>query len=174
MRNPFIVILASVLVMGSADTAARELRVEPHAMFYYQVPFDGGAVVDKENSFGFRVDHIMHSPDHAVEYAGLMQRPAILDLRLNRHGVRSFRISGVDYLKQYRIHRAAGEDDGQETADTETNGNGDPEGEEELPQAPKVVRDVGNTITFLMEKAPVGVLIGAGIGIGLLVGSASD
>lgn len=174
MRNPLIVVLSAVLVIGSADAAARELLVEPHAMFYYQIPFDGGTIAEKENSFGFRVDHIMHSPKRHIEYTGLMERTAILDLRLNRHGVRSFHISGVDYLKKYRIHRANGEDGGQATADADTGGDENTEGEEELPQAPKVVRDVGNTITFLMEKAPVGVLIGAGIGIGLLVGSASD
>lgn len=175
MRNPFIVVFVSVLVMGSADAMSRELLMEPHAMFYYQVPLGGGSAAQKEGSFGFRMDQVVYSSDQSIKYAGLMQRPAILDLRLNRRGVKSFHISGMDYLKKYRIHRANGEGGEEETADTNTAGDESAaDGEEELPKAPKVVRDTGNTLAFLLDNAPLGVLIGAAIGVGLIVGSASD
>jgi len=176
MRNPFFLILTTVLVAGSTDAASRELRVEPHAMFYYQVPFGGGSSATQASGFGFRLDRLAHSPDQVVEYADLMQRTAILDLRLNRHGVESFNISGVDYLKKYRIHRAAAEEGAQENEAAETGAAGDEatKGEEELPKHPTVLSDFGDTIKLLVKKAPLGVLIGAGIGVGLLVGSATD
>ncbi len=177
MRNSFIAVLASVLVMGAADATARELRVEPHAMLYFHIPFDGGATVaEKENSFGFRVDSVAYSPDRHIDYTRLMQRPAVMEFSLNRHGVQAFHVSGVDYLERYRIYRANGEAGSEEASNTEAgNDNGEAaDDEEDLPQPPKVMRDVGNTLSFLMESAPTGVLIGAAIGIGLLVGSASD
>lgn len=182
--SSFIVLLSLVFTAGNA--AALEPVVEPHAMVYYQVSFDGEKSRDTRPVFGFRVDRASFSPGGMIEYRQLLGQPAVFDFRMGNRGIEAIYISGIDYLQQYRnIYRAdeeAGggtEGDSKEPAKAGTEGDTNetakagteekPNGE--LKQAPKIVRDIGNTINAGMEAAPAGVLMGLALGAALLAGT---
>lgn len=172
MRQLLSVTAALVLILASLEASAREPLSEPRAMLYYEVSFGGGAAADRTSTFGFRMDRAEYAEDHDIDHSRSMRRPAILELKMNRDGIQSLTVSGRDYLHLYRVHHAAegeaeetaSEAEG-ETAETETDGDG-----EQLPKYPQVGRDIGDTITTVMEKAPAGVIIGVGLGIALLAG----
>lgn len=169
--SSLLMVLPAFLI--TINAAAVEPIVEPHAMVYYQVPFDGGKSQDTRPAFGFRMDRASFSPGGMIDYQQLVKQPAMVDFRIGNKGVEGIYISGVDYLQQYRIYRA-GEESGAETeAETEVTAETEQpaEGEADKPkQAPKIVRDIGNTIEAGMEAAPAGILIGLALGAGLLIG----
>ena len=172
---------ASLFIMLSAMLAtfnalAVEPVVEPHAMVYYQVSFGGGKTQDRHSAFGFRMDRASFSPGGMIEYQQLVKQPAMFDFRLGKQGIEGVYISGIDYLQQYRIYRAGEEEAGAEPeAETDVMVEGKPEEEQtgKPRKAPKIIRDIGNTIEAGMETAPTGVLIGLALGAALLIGAGS-
>lgn len=182
--SSFIVLL--LLVLTASNAAALEPVMEPHAMVYYQVSFDGEKSKASRPVFGFRVDRVSFSPGGMIEYRQLLKEPAMFDFRVGNKGVEGIYISGVDYLRQYRsIYRADEESGGETEGDTKETAKAGTEGDTnetaeagaeekktgELKQPPKIVRDIGNTINAGMEAAPAGVLMGLALGVALLAGT---
>jgi hypothetical protein len=166
MRNPLTAMVVCLL-LGPAYVQAQETIIDAHAMFYFRVAFDGGSASEREPTFGFRMDQVAYQSHRPLQYRSLLQRPAMLGLSMNRHGLQSFQLSGTDYLQRYRVHHAGEDDTGAGAEEQATTGEA---GEEEPPQAPKMMRDVGDTVTYLVEEAPGGFIIGAVIGVVLLAG----
>jgi len=156
------------LAFASSSAMAGEPLVEPHAMFYYRFSFDGAAGGKQPATFGFRMDEINYNRRHIVDYRRLMQRPAMLDIRLGRGGIKALYISGRDYLRQYRVHHADEGDDAGAAKDKDKSGN-KAAGKDEAV-AKKLGSDFKKTLITVVKKAPVGVLIGAGFGIALVAG----
>ena len=96
---------------------AAELVLEPQAMLYYRVPLGGGHGKQMQPTFGFRLDRTLVEKGKPVDYRQLFRQQAVLDFRMDRSGVESLTIGGVDYLKQYRALNAA-EDEAAPVADT--------------------------------------------------------
>src|SRR3972149_2516359 len=88
---------------------AAELVLEPQAMLYYRVPLGGGHGKQMQPTFGFRLDRTLVEKGKPVDYRQLFRQQAVLDFRMDRSGVESLTIGGVDYLKQYRALNAAEE-----------------------------------------------------------------
>ncbi len=172
MPKPLTALVALLMLPVSFQAAAWENIVEPHAMVYFRLSFDGGTAPDRQSTFGLRLDQVRHSRNSHIEYASLMRRPAMLNLELNRNGIRSLYISGTDYLRLYRLHRADeenGEEPAAQAGDDETAMQGEEDGEQP-PRYPQVGKDIGDTMKTVMDKAPAGVIIGVGLGIALLAG----
>ncbi len=125
----------------SFNSNAVEPIVEPHAMVYFQLPLGADNIHRNKHSFGFRVDRAFVEPGKALDYRQLINQTAIFDFKMGQHGVEALSFLGVDYLKHYNINRAEEDDDN------------------------------GLTISGILDAAPLGVLIGAGIGIVILVGA---
>lgn len=127
----------------SFDSNAVEPIVEPHAMIYFQMPLGGNSTDRNKHSFGFRMDRAFITPGQVLDYQQLIKQAAIFDFKMGQDGVQTLSFLGIDYLKHYNINRAE-EDD-----------------------------DAGPTISGLLDAAPLGILIGAGFGIAILVGSSN-
>ena len=110
MRIPLLT-AALCLTLGASNVMARNPMVEPQAMLYYSISFDGGKARDDTHSFGLRMDQVSYAMHDRVDFRRLLARPALLDLQLGAGGVQALYISGQDYLRQYRVLRAA-EDNG--------------------------------------------------------------
>ncbi|MEJ2760216.1 MAG: hypothetical protein P8126_01400 [Gammaproteobacteria bacterium] len=163
---PAIIIL---LAFTSSNAMARGPLAEPHAMFYYRFSFDGAPGRERPATFGFRMDEINYSRRHDVDYRRLMQRPAMLDLRMDRGGVKALYISGRDYLRKYRLQHADESDDTKATKDKGKSGD-NAAGKDETV-AEKMGSDFKKTLITVVKKTPVGVLIGVGFGLALVAGS---
>ena len=137
---------------------AGDLINEPHAMVYYQIPFSGSKQ-DSGHQFGLRLDRTVHDSRASIEFARLLQQPAMMDFRVGRDGVETFKVAGTDLLARWRAYQAAEE----EAAKSES-GNGEATGEE-TKEEDKL------TVDKILNNAPAGVLIGAAIGVVLLVGA---
>jgi hypothetical protein len=167
MRLPLTAALV-LLVCVSSNAVARGPLGEPHAMFYFQLPFDGATGEEQHSTFGFRMDQIHHAPDDTVDYRRLMQQPPILDLKMDHDGIRSFTVSGTDYLRLYRTLHA---DATTETTAADQAGEGAAEtGGKGVPVGKKAALDFWDVITTLWEETPAGVLIGVGFGAALAAG----
>lgn len=162
---PAVIIL---LAFASSNAMARGPLVEPHALFYYRFSFDGAAGKEQPPTFGFRMDEINYSRRDTVDIRRLMQRPAMLDLRMDRNGVKALYISGRDYLRQYRLQHA---DESGDAGTTKDEGkSGDTAAGKDQTVAQKMGSDFKKTLVTVVKKTPVGVLIGVGFGIVLVAG----
>jgi len=157
------------------QTIALEPVTEPHAMFYYQISL-GGDAKKPRHIFGFRMDKASYQPGQMIDYHALTQNPAAMDFRFNHQGAEAIRMSGVDYLKMYRVHKADGEatvveermDEGGEVMDESI---GEAAEEKKTGNvATKVISDIGATVGAALEAAPTGFLIGGAILVVLLAG----
>lgn len=156
-------ISAMLLVLmsaGATPAMAGGVVSEPHALVYYQLPFNGPAP-DTHAHFGLRVDRAVRAAGESVDFSALVPRPAVMELRFNNAGMESFTFAGVDYLARYRALQA---DEEQKTTGDGTVKSGDKGAEEEDKL----------TMGKILDEAPVGYLIGAGIGILLIGTSAAD
>lgn len=170
-------LLAVLLLCASSNATAGGPLGEPHAMFFFQLPFDGAAGTEPRSSFGFRMDQVRHGPDHAIDYRRLMRQPPLLELKMNRDGISSFIVSGTDYLRLYRTLHADGggdADTGAAAADQDRGGEASAEtgetGDKGMPVAKKASLDFWDMLTTVWDKAPAGVIIGVGFGAALLAG----
>ena len=158
----------------SFGSQAFESGVTPHAMIYVSIPLDGPAPDRDRLNYGFRLDSVPYTPGESIDYPRQLQRTAVLDLRMDEYGMDGFYLSGIDYLKLYRISRQNGDEGGEvaagegaaaeETADVAT-------GEQAQEDNGRTVGDhVRGVFADMRATAPMGVWIGIGLGIGLLLG----
>jgi len=113
-------ILVVLAFLITVNCNAGEVTQEPHAMFYYRIPLGGGSKQQSQNTFGFRVDRALVERGKPIDYSQLFQQPAIMDFKMDRSGVESLTIAGVDYLKEYRLLRADEDEAKAAKSDTET------------------------------------------------------
>ena len=163
---------------------AAELVLEPQAMLYYRVPLGGGHGKQMQPTFGFRLDRTLVEKGKPVDYRQLFRQQAVLDFRMDRSGVESLTIGGVDYLKQYRALNAA-EDEAAPVADTAETTDA-PAAEESATPAEEVAAEEATAEEVPAEEEPgffedlpeifeenqrYGLLIGAVLAIGFVAGS---
>lgn len=157
------------LAVLSPVSPAAEPVSEPHAMVYFQTQWSGRAQ-DTRATLGLRLDRGAAVENGVIEYQRLLQRPAMLDFRLGREGVQAFSVAGTDYLAWYRVHHA--DEAGAATAEAPPAPEG--EGAEPAPPAPAKAepepKEEKATVSGFLNKAPVGIIIGVGIGIVLVSG----
>jgi hypothetical protein len=156
----FSAMILVLMLAGTTPAMANGSVSEPHALVYYQIPFSGDAP-DTRAHFGLRLDRTVREAGQTVEFSALMPRPAVMDLRFGTGGLESFSFAGVDYLARYRALQA---DEEQKTTGDGTAKSGDKDAAEEDKL----------TMGKILDDAPVGYLIGAGIGLLLLGTSAAD
>lgn len=160
----FSALLLVVAFITSAPVAADNQISEPHALVYYQVSFSGNAR-DTQPQFGLRLDRTVREAGQPLELRSLLVRPAVMDLRFGNSGMESFTVAGVDYLARYRaLHADETKEAGAEPAET---GAQKPAAKE---QAKKQADEDKLTMGKILDEAPMGYIIGAGIGLLLVVG----
>lgn len=167
MRFPIMLV---VLMFTAAPVLADSLVSEPHALVYYQLPFSGSAQETRAR-FGLRLDRTVHEAGAPVEFRSLMGRPAVMDLRFGNAGMESFSFAGVDYLARYRALNADAEQAPAEQAPTE---QAPAESGTQKPADKPATEEDKLTMGKILDEAPMGYIIGAGIGLLLLGTSAAD
>lgn len=133
MLKLFTLFLSLLLVSASAYSV--EPVLDQQGMFYFNMTFDAGTKTKTEHDFGFRLDRTLMQPDESITMNQLVDKPAVLNLKLNNNGLKAFELNGVDYSTEYYVARA--------------------DGEEEVEAQPKKKLDV---------EIPVGVIVGVLIG----------
>ncbi len=161
MRINLLSILCLVLLVP-VNSLALEPVSEAHAMIYYQVPFSAGKQEQKKHSFGFRMDHTSYNHGEMIEYQKIMNKKAAFDFKMGHDGVQGMYVSGVDYLKLYRLKKAAEDEGEEESVDAETN---------KANPVSEVASGIGDTIEELTARIPLGFMIGGIIGIVLITGA---
>ena len=159
--NKLILFVLTFLLTFNSN--ASELVLEPQAMLYYRVPLGGGHKEQLKSTFGFRLDRTLVEKGKPVDYQKLFRQPAVLDFRMDHAGIESLTIAGVDYLKQYRMSRAAEDEaaaveDGAET-DAEAPAAEDgavpvEEGAEAVAEAPATEESAAPAEEVAAEEAP--------------------
>ncbi len=155
-----------LMLTVTVPVAADNLISEPHALVYYQLPFSGDAP-DTRAHFGLRMDRTQREAGEMLDYREVLMRPAVMELRFSGSGMESFTLAGVDYLAKYRTLKADEEQKPDAGAGEEKSG-----GEEKTTVEDKAKSEKEKlTMDQVMHKIPFGYIIGAGIGVLLLVGS---
>ena len=146
-----------ILTLFSANTMADDLAMNPQAMFYISVPFDGPRYTEDKSTYGFRFDSHAYSRYDKVSFIQQLDRPAVIDFKLTPGEIEGIYLSGVNYYQLYKIYKQN-------------------EDEEEIDYEDQVsvMDEIRGTISDMSAIAPIGVWIGAGLGIGLLLGSGSS
>jgi hypothetical protein len=142
-----ILVTITVLLLSfvSGNTIAAQAGVKPVAMLYVAIPL-GTTQNQEQPIFGFRLDNIEYEQGSVVQYNHLLEKSALVDLRMGTRGLQGIYFSGTDYLQRYRIYRQNQEQDGEASATTETG------------------------LKEIFTAAPLGFYIGIGLGVGLLLG----
>lgn len=99
----------------SVNANAFEPVLDQQGMLYFNVTFDAGQSTKTEHDFGFRFDRTLTQPGDVVTFNQLNNKPAVLNLKLNNNGLKSFELNGIDYSREYYVARAEGEEDVQAT-----------------------------------------------------------
>lgn len=147
-----LMILTALLSMVPCQAGAFETAFGSQAMLYVHVPLDARQDAGSGTTFGLRLDNVARRADRRIEFSGIPHTPALLDFRLSRRGMDGIYISGRDYLEAYRILRQN-------------------EGEQGIYDDQTTVGDsVRGIISDMTSVAPMGIWIGAGLGIGLMMG----
>ena len=178
LNKLFLIVLAFLV---AAECNAAEQILEPHAMFYYTIPLGGSHGGKIKPAFGFRMDTALVEPGKPIDYPKLFRHQAVFDLKFDHDGIEELKISGVDYLKQYRALQANGD----ETGSTADNAGTTADNAEaaEAGTAPAQQGEAGTTEKKggIMSKLPdysnaikktqyLGLIVGAMVGIGFLMG----
>lgn len=109
LNKLFLIVFAFLVV---ADCNAAEPVLEPHAMLYFEIPLGSSHGGKIKPAFGFRMDTALVEPGKPIDYPKLFRHQALFNLKLGHAGIEELKISGVDYLKQYRALHANGDDAG--------------------------------------------------------------
>ena len=108
---------------------------------YYQIPLSASkSKKQDQHSFGFRLDRVDFNAGEMVNQNQLLNRPAVFDFKMGHKGVRGIYASGSNLLAKYQVNRADGEGSS-------------------LP-----------SLSEILDDMPVGVFMGACIGIVILTG----
>jgi hypothetical protein len=166
------VVLVSLL---SFSTQAFETAVKPHAMLYVSIPLDGKSHDRDSINYGFRLDNVEYTPGKPVNYQQQLQRTAVMDIRMDEHGMDGLYISGIDYLQMYRVNRQNEDQGGDAAPDAASSADGEAvaaeaEAEEDVDDGLTVGDRIRGVIADMRATAPMGVYMGIGLGIGLLLG----
>ena len=170
-------ILVVLAFLITVNCNAGEVTQEPHAMLYFRIPLGGGWKQQAQNTFGFRIDRALVERGKPIDYPQLFQQPAILDFKMDRGGVESLTIAGVDYLKEYRLLRAAEDEAKTAEGNTETAAAGAEAGKPTTDQASteesstEEKEGVLDKIPKLFkENQKFGLAMGALLAIGFVIG----
>lgn len=171
------IITMCTVALLSFGSQAFESAVTPHAMIYVSIPLDGPAPDRDRLNYGFRLDSVPYTPGESIDYQRQLQRTAVLDFRMDEHGMDGLYLSGIDYLTLYRVSRQNGDERGEMTVKDETPAAA-AEGSADAAVGEQAEADTGRTVgdhvrgvfADMRATAPMGVWIGIGLGIGLLLG----
>ena len=109
-------------------------------MVYFNVSFDTGYKKKLTHDFGLRFDRGVIQPGEIMTIDQLMPRTPVFDLGINKFGVKTFELNGIDFTDKYYVYHAT-----------------EAEAEAEATEEPKKkTKSIGKYI----DKAPTGVLIG--------------
>ena len=97
------------LMIFSTNSLAVEPVLDQQGMFYFNMTFDAGSSTKTEHDFGFRLDRTLMRPGDAMTMNQLTASSAVLNLKLNDNGLKSFELNGVDYSQEVYVARAEGE-----------------------------------------------------------------
>jgi hypothetical protein len=150
------------LIIVSVNSHAIEPVMDQQGMFYFNMTFDAGQSTKVEHDFGFRLDRTLMQPGESMTMNQLAAKPAVFNLKLNKYGLKSIKLNGVDYTETYYAYRAAeGEDAPAEAVDATV-------AEAEVQATPEVTAEpekkVDTTTSPELLKIPLGVIIGLLIG----------
>lgn len=157
--NQLLMIILTCLI--SLNITASELVVEPHAMIYYRIPLGDGVKIQKKHSFGFRLDGAVYESGKHVDYRRLFKQEPVFEFKMNNNGVESLKITGVDYLKQYRVLKQNGE--------SEDAGPGGSGGEAPADDEPGFFEDF-QLSDYVEDGQRFGLLLGVVLTAGFLIG----
>lgn len=176
-----MLLLVSVV---SVNSHAFESAMKPHAMVYLTIPLDRTNANQDKFNLGFRIDNVAYTPGEPVNYQALLQHRALIDFRIDNKGLDGIFISGTDYVQLYKVSRqnedqGSAVTEGEEPAESTTEADAEEEiaaeaeveEEEEDEDDGLTVGDrVKGVIADMRSVAPMGVYMGAALGIGLLLG----
>ena len=147
----------------SGNAAAVEPVLDHQGMIYFNVSFDAGHSSKTEHDFGFRFDRALVKPGENLTMNQLVNKPAVFNLKYNSNGLKAFELNGIDYSYIDYVNRGAegGAKTGAEEAAEEVVAEAEPAPEETTVEQPK--REI---------KIPLGVIIGTGIALIAIGGSA--
>ena len=148
--------LALILSMISLKSYAIDPILDQQVTLYYGVSFDAGYNKSSKSNYGLRFDRGMIHPGDGIKISELTSKSAILNLRLNEHGIKAIELNGVNYALDDYVYHAN---------EAETDTNSENVDEQEKKSKP---------LTHYINKAPTGVLIGVAIGVIALVDSLSS
>ena len=156
---PKLISTIIALLIFSGSSQAFEPELQQQGMVYFHLSFDAGQPVKPQHFYGFRLDNGLVKPGESMHISTLMAKPAVMDINFNQNGLRSFAMHGIEFTEEVYVARGA-ESTTDETASTEDGAaaeTAEPEAVEATPQ-----RDI--------KLPPLGVLIGAAIGIVAIAG----
>ncbi len=137
---------AFLFVFLLATFTFKSFAIEPildqQAMVYFNVSFDTGYKKKLTHDFGLRFDRGVIQPGEIMTIDQLMPRTPVFDLGINKFGVKTFELNGIDFTDKYYVYHAT---------------EAEAEAEAEATEEPKKkTKSIGKYI----DKAPTGVLIG--------------
>ena len=160
MSKLYVVIFS--LFLMPLNTLAFEPVMDQQGMFYFNMTFDAGQSTKTKHNFGFRLDRGLVEPGENMTMSQLANKPAVFNLQLNNNGLMAFKLNGIDYTYDEYVYHGAEGGDAKTAAKT-----GESEASEAEPAQPVEESQLSKTI----DKIPLGVLVGAIIGIVAVAGT---
>ena len=142
----FNLVFTLILTMGSANTMADELSINPQAMLYISIPFAKPGFTEDKTTYGFRFDSNAYSRYDHVPFLKQLNRPAVFDFKLSPGEIEGIYLSGVNYYQLYKVYK-------------QNEGEDDYDYEDQV----SVMDEIKGTISDMSAIAPIGVWIGAGL-----------
>lgn len=159
---------AFLFIFLIATLAVKSFAVEPvldqQAMLYFNVSFDTGYKKKVAHDFGLRFDRGVIQPGEIMTIDQLTHRKPVFDLGINKLGIKTLVLNGIDFTDKYYVYHATEE----EAEETETETTDMPNETTDVPK--KKTKSFGKYI----DQAPTGVLIGIVILTVALVDSTSS
>ncbi len=138
------------LLLLSLNVDAVEPILDHQGMLYFNLSYDIEQNKKSKHDFGFRFDRSLVQPGEVITMNQLNSKSAVFNLKLNNHGLKAFKVNGVDYSydvnNPYVHHGAEGGDTGNE-------------GNAETQPLPEATQEPERKINI-----PLGVIIGVLIG----------
>ena len=127
-------ILFVVISAFSLNLHALEPVLDHQAYVYLNIPLDGANKAREGYNFGFMVDRTLIQADASIDLKPAPDRPALFDLTINQHGIKSFAINGIRFADEYYVYRANEQENGEtaieENGETPAEENGETPAEE--------------------------------------------
>ena len=99
--------LSVLLILVSVNSHAVEPVLDQQGMFYFNMTFDAGHSTKTEHDFGFRLDRSLVKPGENMTMSQLTNKPSVINLKLNRNGLKAFELNGIDYSYIDYVSRGA-------------------------------------------------------------------